>query len=244
MAVALVALFSSLVGGAAAATLITGSDIAKNAIAKKHIKANAVRTGKVKNGTLLSEDFKAGQLPAGAMGPIGPVGPAGAAGAKGDKGDKGDTGAAGTNGTNGTNGTDGTNGATGPAGPTAGFIEYDGGTPNGDTTVHTTSVTLPTAGKLWIVATHMARYSCAAAQCGYFYTLRVDGAALSTSGTNAISGEASVTTHENVTVVGLTGTLPAGIHAIELRRGVNTGTPTNIGAVGELNTIGAILLGG
>jgi hypothetical protein len=114
MAVALVALFSSLVGGAAAATLITGSDIAKNAIAKKHLKANAVRSGKVKDGSLLSKDFKPGQLVAGAPGPQG------LAGAKGDpclpadpacqgpKGDKGDTGSAGTNGTNGTNGADAT----------------------------------------------------------------------------------------------------------------------------------------
>lgn len=98
MVVAVVALVSSLTGGAVAATLITGSDIAKNAIAKKHIKANAVRSGKVKNGTLLAKDFKAGQLPAGAVGPQGPQGIPGA---------KGDTGAAGANGTNGTNGTDG-----------------------------------------------------------------------------------------------------------------------------------------
>ena len=83
MAVALVALFSSLVGGAAAATLITGDDIARNAIAKKHIKANAVRSGQVKNGSLMNRDFKAGQLGAGATG------------AQGLRGAKGDTGPAG-----------------------------------------------------------------------------------------------------------------------------------------------------
>lgn len=86
MAVALVALFSSLVGGAAAATLITGDGIARNAIAKKHIKANAVRSAKVKDGSLLSKDFKAGQLGVGATG---------AQGLRGAKGDTGDTGPAG-----------------------------------------------------------------------------------------------------------------------------------------------------
>jgi hypothetical protein len=54
-----------------------------------------VTSSKVKNGSLLSSDFKPGQLVAGAPGPVGPAGPAGpagvagAAGAKGDKGDAG-----------------------------------------------------------------------------------------------------------------------------------------------------------
>jgi hypothetical protein len=105
MLVALVALLSSLVGGATAATLITGADIAKKSIGSKHIKKNAVRTKHVKNATLLAEDFKPGQLPAGA------TGPQGAAGTAGERGEKGEKGEAGTNGTN------GTNGATGPRGP-------------------------------------------------------------------------------------------------------------------------------
>jgi hypothetical protein len=117
MVVALVALSSSLVGGAAAATLITGADIKNGSITDKDIRKNAVRTKHVTNGTLLSNDFKAGQLPAGA------TGPRGVPGANGEKGDpclpttpacvgpKGDPGTNGTNGTAGTNGTNGTNGA-------------------------------------------------------------------------------------------------------------------------------------
>lgn len=96
MVVALVALCSSLTGGAVAATLINGDDIAKKAIATKHLKRNAVVTKKVKNGTLLADDFKPGQLKEGVQG---------IQGLKGDKGEPGDDGADGTNGTDGTDAT-------------------------------------------------------------------------------------------------------------------------------------------
>lgn len=55
--------------------------------------SNAVSSAKIKDGTLLTKDFKAGQTPAGPTGPAGPQGTAGVtgpAGAKGDKGEKGD----------------------------------------------------------------------------------------------------------------------------------------------------------
>jgi hypothetical protein len=55
----------------------------RNSVGPKQLKANAVMSAKVKNGSLLKKDFKAGQLPAGAQGP------AGAPGAKGDKGETG-----------------------------------------------------------------------------------------------------------------------------------------------------------
>lgn len=42
---------------------------------------NSVGTLQVRNGSLLKQDFRAGQLPAGAAGAVGAVGPAGAAGA-------------------------------------------------------------------------------------------------------------------------------------------------------------------
>ena len=115
----------------------------KNSVGSKQIKngrvknsdlaTNAVTTAKVRNGSLLATDFKAGQLaasgpagpqgaqgpagPQGAQGPAGPQGahgptgpqgaqgPTGPQGAQGLKGDKGDPG---TNGTNGTNGADAT----------------------------------------------------------------------------------------------------------------------------------------
>lgn len=75
MVVALLALFVALGGGAYAALKLP-----KNSVGSKQIKANAVNSAKVKNGSLLAQDFHAGQLPAGQQGM---------------KGDKGDTGATG-----------------------------------------------------------------------------------------------------------------------------------------------------
>ena len=57
----------------------------RNSVGAKQIKRNAVTSSKVRNGSLLSADFAAGQLPAGPQGPqgntgaTGPQGPAGVA---------------------------------------------------------------------------------------------------------------------------------------------------------------------
>lgn len=56
--------------GAAYAALV-----GKNTVGATQIKANAVRTAEVKNGSLLSADFSDDQLPAGPQGPQGPAGP-------------------------------------------------------------------------------------------------------------------------------------------------------------------------
>ena len=95
MFVALVALVSSLTGGAVAATLIDGDDIARKAIAKKHLKKNSVVTKKVQDGTLLAKDFKPGQLKEGVQGIQGLQGP------KGDKGEPGEDGQDGADGADG-----------------------------------------------------------------------------------------------------------------------------------------------
>ena len=50
---------------------------------------NSVTSVQVKDHSLLSRDFKAGQLPRGARGPVGPVGPAGPAGPAGPSGSSG-----------------------------------------------------------------------------------------------------------------------------------------------------------
>jgi hypothetical protein len=60
-----------------------------NSVGKKQLKKNAVTTAKVKNGSLLSADFKAGQLPAGPRGQQGPQGPQGPQGAQGPPGQAG-----------------------------------------------------------------------------------------------------------------------------------------------------------
>jgi hypothetical protein len=80
-----------LLGGSSYAAVKLG----RNAVKSKNIAADAVTSPKVKNGSLISEDFRPGQLPSG------PGGPAG------------DPGAPGTNGVNGTSVTS----ANEPAGP-------------------------------------------------------------------------------------------------------------------------------
>lgn len=98
--VASLALFIALGGGAYAAATLP-----KNSVGPAQIKKNAVSSTKVKDGSLLKKDFKAGQLPAGATGATGP---------KGDKGDPG------------TNGTNGTNGSNGARGPSDGYVSENG----------------------------------------------------------------------------------------------------------------------
>jgi hypothetical protein len=80
MIVALVALCSSLTGGAIAATLVTGGDIRNGSITKKDLHKNSVNTKKVKNKTLKAVDFGPGQLKQGVQG---------IPGLKGEKGDDG-----------------------------------------------------------------------------------------------------------------------------------------------------------
>src|SRR3954453_12506869 len=82
---ATIAVFVALGGGAYAATKLP---------------KNSVTTIQVKDRSLLANDFKRGQLPAGAKGD------------KGGSGAQGAQGPAGTNGANGTNGKDGANAAT------------------------------------------------------------------------------------------------------------------------------------
>jgi hypothetical protein len=76
-----IALFCALAGGAYAAT-----QLPKNSVGTKQLKKSAVTSPKVKDGTLLGKDFKAGQLPAGARGEQGPEGKQGAKGEPGARG--------------------------------------------------------------------------------------------------------------------------------------------------------------
>src|SRR5262245_63485975 len=62
---------------------VATAQLQRNAVKAAKIAPNAIRTGHVLDGTLLTADFKSGQIP---QGP------------KGDKGDKGDKGAPGTSG--------------------------------------------------------------------------------------------------------------------------------------------------
>jgi hypothetical protein len=76
-------LFATPLGQAASRLVLP-----KNSVGSAQIKKNAVTGPKVKNGSLLAADFKAGQLPAG---PQGSKGDPGAQGPKGDPGAPGAT---------------------------------------------------------------------------------------------------------------------------------------------------------
>lgn len=100
MLVALVALMLAMAGtsyGAdavsSATQLITGKQIAKNAVKERQLGRGAVTSAKVRDFSLVQRDFRPGQLPAGVPGPAGPEGPAGPAGPTGPEGAKGDPGA-------------------------------------------------------------------------------------------------------------------------------------------------------
>ena len=83
MVVACLALLVALAGTGVAAVSVV---LPRNSVGNAQIQANAVTSAKVKNGSLLKADFKAGQVPAGAIGPAGPAGAAGPAGPAGPAG--------------------------------------------------------------------------------------------------------------------------------------------------------------
>jgi hypothetical protein len=75
--IATLALFLALGGGAAYAA----SHLGKGSVGAKQLKRNAVTAAKVRDGSLLARDFKAGELPRGERGAVGERGPQGAPGA-------------------------------------------------------------------------------------------------------------------------------------------------------------------
>jgi hypothetical protein len=87
--------FANVMAAAAVFLVLGGTSYAaagklgKNSVKGRNIAKNAITSPKVKDGSLLVKDFKAGQLPAGARGDAGPAGPAGPTGPAGPKGDTG-----------------------------------------------------------------------------------------------------------------------------------------------------------
>ena len=69
LVVACAALLVALTGTSVAAV---SQFVPRNSVGTAQLKANAVVSAKVKNGSLLRGDFKRGQLPAGPAGPAGP----------------------------------------------------------------------------------------------------------------------------------------------------------------------------
>jgi hypothetical protein len=71
------------------------ASLPRDSVGPSQLRSNAVTSSKVKDRSLRSVDFAAGQLPAGPRGPVGPHGPAGAQGAAGAQGPAGPEGPAG-----------------------------------------------------------------------------------------------------------------------------------------------------
>jgi len=109
------ALFVALGGVSYAAVTLPANSVGSvqikpGAVKNSDLGTSAVTTGKVKDFSLLSKDFKPGQLVAGAPGATGATGPKGNTGAAGATGLKGDTGATGATGLKGDTGGAGTPG--------------------------------------------------------------------------------------------------------------------------------------
>ncbi|WP_026911954.1 hypothetical protein [Patulibacter minatonensis] len=123
MVVACVALSVALGGTSYAAVALPRNSVGTaqlrpSAVSVAKVKDGAITTAKVKDGSLLRRDFKAGELPAGGVGPAGPTGPQGPAGtgAAGAPGARGPAGEAGAAGPPGAPGAAGPRGEAGPAG--------------------------------------------------------------------------------------------------------------------------------
>jgi hypothetical protein len=110
-AVAYLALWIALGSGSAYAA----TQLAANSVGTNQLKPDAVVSSRVKDHSLLAQDFKEGQLPGASQGAVGPRGAVGAQGAVGQPGPIGPQGAEGPAGRPGTPGEAGPRGAAGSA---------------------------------------------------------------------------------------------------------------------------------
>ena len=113
MIVALTALVVAVLGSTPLSQAAARFVLPKNSVGAGQLKKGAVTGLKVKDGTLVTADFKAGTLPAGGQGPKGETGTPGAKGDPGAPGPKGDPGAAGAAGPKGDTGAAGSPGVSG-----------------------------------------------------------------------------------------------------------------------------------
>src|SRR3954452_5183757 len=140
LVVSVIALVVALGGTSYAAIVLPA-----NSVGTKQIKKNAVTGAKVKNGSLLSADFRAGQLPAGATGATGATGLKGDKGTAGAAGPAGSPGVKGDPGTPGAPGTDGADGTAGTAGVNGAATRVRASKPAGDVAVPANTITFGTA---------------------------------------------------------------------------------------------------
>lgn len=212
--VASLALFVALGGVGYAATALPNSSVGT-----PQLKANAVTSGKVKNGTLLKKDFKAGQIPAGAKGATGAAGPVGAPGAKGDTG------------------------ATGATGPTQGVaaVELAGAIPSStpDLQHASTTIVAATAGRIFAFGRGVLSVTCQSPS-PLKYGLYVDGVAVTASGLPGTSGAPGA----EISIWGVSAPVTAGSHTISLQSDCTApGVGFTTGSEAGDTAVGGVLLG-
>jgi collagen triple helix repeat protein len=108
LVIAIVALMASLGGSAVAKRLISGKDIANNAIESRHVKDGTLQARDLNSSLRSQMSARAHKGTPGPRGPAGPKGDVGSLGPQGLQGEKGDAGATGPQ------------GPQGPAGPAGG----------------------------------------------------------------------------------------------------------------------------
>jgi hypothetical protein len=198
-------------GGTSYAALSIG----RNSVGSKQLRSNAVKSAKVKNGSLLARDFKAGQLPAGAPGATGAAGPQGVAGPQGE------------------------------AGPTQGKARgFSDPAAASLAVTDKFTITTTTPGSLYVSASlDTAVGGCtAAADCKFHFGLYVDGKPV--PGTKVEVGYPANSGHgfQNLSTVGIAPGIEPGDHLVELRWIDFSGTVT--GSFDQnYGNVGAILLG-
>jgi hypothetical protein len=196
---ATVAVFVAL-GGTSYAAL----RIPRRSVGHAQLRANAVTSVNVRNGSLRAADFKSGDLPRG---------PKGSTGSKGATGGRGPT------------------GATGPVGPTATAVggSTAGNPPAGaDATLASAAITTKAAGPLLITALGSVTSACAAAPCAADFGIYVDGQPVASTLSHVADSASASFNH-----IGRTGSLPAGAHTVSIavkRTGATLPTPTFSGA--------------
>ncbi|HEY7256761.1 MAG TPA: hypothetical protein VH476_08750 [Solirubrobacterales bacterium] len=219
LAVSFLALLVALGG-----TTYAAITLPKNSVGGKQLKPGAVTSPKVRDGSLLAKDFKAGQLPGSGSGAGGEKG---GPGAKGDRGDPG------------------------PAGPTEGFAtatasgSFIDSTP--DAIVSQATFSLAHEGRLYVQARGIAAVTCSPPATVVDAGLYVDGGSATEFAATAAGSGQELATGNTVQVsfstFGVTPVLSAGEHKVSYRTNCLTGSASMVSGSGSDGAIAAILLG-
>jgi len=239
-AVGYLALFVALSGSSYAAVALP-----RNSVGPVQLKSNAVTSAKVKDRSLLSKDFKAGQLPAGPKGDSGATGSTGAMGAAGTAGPAGSNGAPGADGATGSQGPPGPQGLQGPAGSGgAVFLGQDlqglatvPAMPDGQQ-VASATVMLPAAGRMYVYGHGQMTGYCDTGNVRLL--VHVDGTGL--AGTARIGSGTAPSPGVSLSPAGVTAGLTAGAHTVALRARCLSGNAV-MSPSGEYS-VGAFMLAG